>query len=255
MQNPVSALAATQRAGAHELSERSRHRWAVRADKVGKPLVGKRQRHDDTVLAHSAPALGEVPEGEHQPVVDTGMMGYRKRHGERVRPAGPAIEELDSELRPWGDARDELLVEDSQASRFEHGPADLGVDVRALVVPVPRAHHVAKAEQLDALAAEHLHVARYQSVEYQEPAVVPLGLDRGACVPRPRPQRQHPGSRLVAGALQLLLVQQVGEVGVSVDDGDRRPRAGFHRAGSITSSWGRTHADLLSNGHAHPPLR
>ena len=37
-QDPISALATTHRAGAHELSERSRDRWPVRADKVGKPL-------------------------------------------------------------------------------------------------------------------------------------------------------------------------------------------------------------------------
>jgi hypothetical protein len=255
VQDPVSALPATYGAGAHELSERSRDRWSVRADKVGKPLVRKRQWHDDTVLAYAAPALGEVPQREHQAVIDAGMMGDRKRDGERVRPAGPAVEELDSELRPRGDTRDKLLVEHGQASRFEHGPADLGMDVRALVVPVPRPHHVAVTEQLDALAAEHLHVARYQSVEYQEAAVVAFGLDRGACVPRPGPQREHARSRLMSGALQLVLVQQVGEVGVSVDDGDRRPRASFHRVGSITSSWGRTHADLLRHGHAHPQLR
>ena len=41
------------------------------------------------------PALGEVPERQQQPVVDTLVVRDRQRHGEAVRPAGAAIEQLE----------------------------------------------------------------------------------------------------------------------------------------------------------------
>jgi hypothetical protein len=177
VQDPVTALAPAHRAGTHELAKCRRDRGPVCADKRGEALVRKRQGNHYAVLTYAAPTLSQVPEREHQAVVDAGMMGNRKRDGKRMRPSGSAVEELDAELRPRDNASYELLVQDSEASWFEHGPPDFGMDVRALVVPVPRPHYVAVTEQLDALAAEHLDVTRYQAVGYQEAAVMAFGLD------------------------------------------------------------------------------
>ena len=198
----------------------------------------KRQRNHHAFLAYPAPTFSEVPQREHQPVVNAGMMGDRKRNGKSMRPPGSTVEELDAELRPWGYVSHELLVQHSQASRFEHGPPDLGMDVRALVVPVPRPHHVAVTEQLDALAAEHLDVTRYQAVDTRKPR-----WWRSGSIEAPRPTAlatarirglaPH-GGRVPSGS-----PQEVREVGVSVNDRDRLPRTSFHPVGSITSSRGR----------------
>jgi anti-sigma B factor antagonist len=42
----------------------------VGADEVGEALVAERQRHHHAVGMHAAPALGQVPERQQQPVVD-----------------------------------------------------------------------------------------------------------------------------------------------------------------------------------------
>ena len=52
---------------------------------------------------------------------------------------------------PWSSTASDVVL--------EHLPADLGLHVRALGVPRPRPQHVARADQLDAVAAEHVHLA------------------------------------------------------------------------------------------------
>jgi hypothetical protein len=56
----------------------------VSPDEVGEALVAERQGQDDAVGVHAAPALGEVPEREQQPVVDALMVGDGQRDGEMV---------------------------------------------------------------------------------------------------------------------------------------------------------------------------
>ena len=135
----------------------------VCADEVGESLVGERERHDDAVGMHPAPALGEVPERQQQPVIDALAVGDRERDGEGVGASSGSVEELDTELRQGRDPRHESLVQDRHARRLEHRPADLGVDVRALAIPAPGPQDVAVSEQLDALAADHVHVAGEQT--------------------------------------------------------------------------------------------
>ena len=75
VQHPVAVVAAADRAGPREVADRAGHRRAVSADEVGEALVAERQGQDDAVGVHAAPALGEVPEREQQPVVDALMVG------------------------------------------------------------------------------------------------------------------------------------------------------------------------------------
>ena len=118
--------------------------------------------------------------------------------------------------RPWS----------STASRVGSSthPADLRADVRALVVPLPRAHHVAVPEQLDAAAAEHVDRAAEQAVDDQEAAVVGVVLERRGRVPLAGADALQPRARVAPGALQLARVQQLAEVRVGLDDRDRLHR-------------------------------
>jgi hypothetical protein len=94
----------------------------------------------------AAPAQALPPD----PVLDALVVGDRQCDRQVMRAPGAAVEELDAELRPGVDASDERVVEHSQARFLEHLPADLGAHVRAGIVPAPRAHHVARSDQLDA---------------------------------------------------------------------------------------------------------
>src|SRR3954468_15268018 len=129
VQDPVAVVAAADRAGAREVADRARHRRAVSPDEVGEALMAERQGQDDAVGVHATPALGEVPEGQQQPVVDALMVGDGQRDGEMVRAPRAAVEELEAELRPGHDADHQAMVEHGQARGLEHHPADLGLDV------------------------------------------------------------------------------------------------------------------------------
>ena len=102
------------------------------------------------------------------------------------------------------DAQHEPVVEHGQPRRLEHLPADLGPHVRALLVPLPRPHHVAVADQLHAVAAEHVDVAAEQAVDDQEAAVVLGRLVRRRGVPLARREPLHAGERLAPRALELV---------------------------------------------------
>ena len=51
-------------------------------------------------------------------------------------------------------------------------------------------------------------------------AVVDIGLARRGRVPRPGRQAVDPGERLAPRALELVLIEQLAEVGIGVDDAD-----------------------------------
>ena len=54
-------------------------------DEIREPLMGERQRHGDALGQDSSPALGKVPEGEQQSIIDALMVGDCQRDRERVR--------------------------------------------------------------------------------------------------------------------------------------------------------------------------
>ena len=164
---------------------------------------------------------------------------------EVVRAARPAVEQLDADLGPGHEALDELVVEHRQARRLQDDPADLGVDVRALLVPAPRPHDVAMAEQLDATAAEHVDLAAEQAVHDEEAAVVDTRLDRRGGVPRAGREPAQADERIAGGPLGLRRGEDVGEVGIRVDDA-HDARVGRHRGAVVPRPAGalRQHADV-----------
>src|SRR5579875_2006580 len=82
-----------------------------------------------------------------------------------MRTAGPAVEELKSELRPRVHPHHQVMIEHRQAGGLEHDPADLRLHVGALLVPAPGADHVAGADQLDTPASQHLDLATDQAID------------------------------------------------------------------------------------------
>ena len=191
------------------------------ADELGEPPVAEREREHDAVRRDAAPALGQVPERQQEPVVDALVMGDRERDREVVRTARAAAEELDAELRERRDALDDAVVEHREPHRIEHVPADLGADVRARRVPRPGPHHVAVADQLDAAAPEHVDRAAEQAVDEQEALVVHVDLERLRRVPRAGRERLDARDRLAPRALHLCGRYDVREVRVGVDESDR----------------------------------
>ena len=183
MKHPVAVFAPADRPGPRQAAHGGGDGLALRADEVGEALVTKRQRDDDAVGVDAAPPLGEMPERQEQPIVDTLMVGDRERHREVMGSSRPAVEQLQPELRPRDDAHDELVIEDSKPGRLEDHPADLRAHVGALVVPSPGAHHVAMSDELHAAPAEDVDRAAEQTVDDQEAAMVLGRLVRGRRVP------------------------------------------------------------------------
>ena len=170
--------------------------------------------------SHASPALGQVPEGQLQAVINALVVGDGKRDSEGVGPAGAAGEQLQPELGPWVHPRHEPVVQHRQTRWLEHVPPHLGLDMGAIGIPVPRPQHVADPEQLDARASEHIDLSGEQAVDDQEAAVVLVRLGRAQRVPLPGREPALAGERLAPGTLALGFVEQLGQVRVGVDDAD-----------------------------------
>jgi hypothetical protein len=193
---------------------------ALGAHEVGQALMAERQGDDDAVGVDAAPSLGEVPQRQQQAIVDALMVRDRERDGEVVGAPGAAIEQLQAELRPGSDAHDEVVIEDGQSARLENRPSDLRPDVGALVVPFPRSHHIALPDELHAAPPQHLDGTTEQPVDDQEPAMVLRRLLRGRRVPLTGRHALDTSQRLAPRPLEAGRVEQVGQVGIGVDDAD-----------------------------------
>ena len=100
VQHPRSIFAATDLALLLERAQSAGHCGAVRSDEIREPLVRQRERYGDAVRQNPAPAFGQMPKRQQQPVIDPLMVGDGKGDCECVGAPGPAVEELQSELWP-----------------------------------------------------------------------------------------------------------------------------------------------------------
>ena len=125
MQNPRSIGPAADSVLSGQRAHRAGHCRTMSADEIRQTLMRERQRHGDALGQDPPPALGQVPEREQQPIIDSLMVSDRKRDRERVSTASPSVEELQPELWPWGHPYDEVMIEYSQSCRLEDDPADL----------------------------------------------------------------------------------------------------------------------------------
>jgi hypothetical protein len=220
----------------------------VGADEVGEALMAERERDDHAIGRDAAPALREVPEREEEAVVDALVVHDGERDREVVRAAGPTVEELHAQLGPGHDPLDEAVVEHRQAGRLEHHPADLRADVRAFVVPAPRPHDVAVAEQLAAAAAEDLDGPGEEALDDQEPAMVAVGLDRRGGVPLAGGEPLHAREGVAARPLEIGRGEELAEVRIGLDDADGRVAHVASIPGTAMSARGRRRPDAPTPG-------
>jgi hypothetical protein len=61
-----------------EALECARHRRPLGTHQLRQHVVGDRQRDGDAVRPHAAPAVGQMPEEQHEPVVDAPEVGDRE---------------------------------------------------------------------------------------------------------------------------------------------------------------------------------
>ncbi len=111
VQHPYAVVSATERARSGELSHCLGDRRSVGSDQVRQPLVRQRQRHDDALWRDAPPPFRHMPESQEKAIVETLVMGDRKRDGQVVGPAGTACKQLDPELGPRIHTNDQPVVE------------------------------------------------------------------------------------------------------------------------------------------------
>jgi hypothetical protein len=251
VKRPGPVFAPADRARPNQVAHRGGHGRAVRPDQVGQPLMRQRQSHSNALRSNTPPALSQVPEGQQQPIIDARVMGDRQGNRQRVRAPGGTAEQLHTELRPRRYACHQTVVEHGQTRRLEHHPAHLGLDVGAVSVPTPGAHDIARTQQLDAPAPEHIDLPREQPVDDQEAAMMRVRLDRARGVPIARGETAYAGQRLAVRALALRFVEQRGEVGVGIDNADQIP----YRAHVRSAAQENDHKDEKHDYQARPGQR
>ena len=221
MQNPRAIGPAADSVLSGQGAHRAGHCRAMSADEVRQPLMRERQRHGDALGQNPSPALGQVPEREQQPIIDSLMVSDRKRDRERVSAARPSVEELQPELWPWGHPYDQPMIEYGQPCRLQDDPADLRLNVGSLLVPAPRPDHVAGAEQFHASTSKHFDFSADQSVDDKEALMMGVELLCRRDVPIALGQVPDPGPRFATSAFTVAGRDQIFELRISINDADR----------------------------------
>jgi hypothetical protein len=204
----------------------------MRADEIREPLVGKGERYGDAVRQNPTPAFGQMPERQKQPVIDALMMSDREGDGERVGAPSPSVEELQSKLRPRGHPHHKTMIKHGQAGGLENDPANLRVNVRSLVVPAPRANHVACPDQFYAPPPQHVNLSTEQTIDDQEAAVMTVGLLCGADIPITGGQAPYSRLSLAPGPVTITRRQEISHLRIGIDDADET-RGGVHLSHSV----------------------
>ena len=114
VEHPRSVVAATDLTLLLECAQCAGHCGTMRSDEIRQPLVREWERYGDAVRQNPTPAFGQMPQRQQQPVIDPLMMSNGKGDGERVSAPRPAVEELQSKLRPGGHAHHKAVIEHSQ---------------------------------------------------------------------------------------------------------------------------------------------
>ena len=217
-QQPLVAVA-DQLAAGGQRAERHRDRRPPRAHEVAQGLVGERQPHAHAVGSHAAPAVGGLPEQHEQPAVDAALLAHGQAEGQRARAPEEPAEEHVGQRGPAGGDGHHAPVEDGEPQLLVHPPGHVFPGTGVPVGPGPQ--EVAGAEQLGRGAGPEPHLARQQAVE-QEVAQSPLVLVRAVGGPRSPGDQARSRDRVAAGDLALLAVEDVREIGVRIEEVDRR---------------------------------
>jgi hypothetical protein len=255
VQNPRSIGAAADFVLSGQRADRAGHRRTMRANEICQPLMRERQRHGDALGQNSSPALGQVPEREQQPIIDSLMVSDRKGNRERVCTARSAIEELQPELRPRGHPHNQVMIEHGQPRRFQDDPAHLRLHVGALLIPTPRPDHVSGAEQFHATTSQHFDLSTDEPVDDQEASMLGVGLLCRRDVPIACRQVPHTRPGLAASPFTIMRRDQILELGIGINDADRiRGSAQTVCSPAQQSGSRRSFGGQLTRGRAYPPL-
>jgi hypothetical protein len=138
-----------------------------------------------------------------------------------VRAARPAIEELQPELGPWVHPHDQVMIEHGEPRWFQHDPANLRLNVGALLIPAPWPDDVAGAEQFDTTTSQHFDLSTDEPVNDQEASMVGIGLLCRCDIPVADGQVTHARPGFAASPFPILRRDQILELGISIDDADR----------------------------------
>jgi hypothetical protein len=233
VQHPRSVSSATDLASLLQDAQRAGHCGAMRPDEICEPLVRKRERYGDAVRQNPPPAFGQMPKREQQPVIDPLMVSDGEGDGECVGAPSPAVEQLQPELRPRVHPHHKAVIEHGQSRGLEDDPANLRLNVRPLVVPAPRADHVARSDEFHAPPSQHFNLTTDQSIDDQEAAMMTVGLLGGGDVPIAGRQAPYRGPSLAPGPLPILRRQEIPHLGIGIDDADRG-RGRVHARHSIS---------------------
>ena len=164
---------ARQPALAGERLKRGADRRALSADDLGDHLVGEPKPDRDAVAADAAPAVGQVPEEQQEPVVDVTDIGdrhlQRGRSCER-RTARPKM--ADNHQRPAADGGEKARVENGQSRGLKHPPVRPERHARGIALVLPGSREIAWTDELGSWLAANVHVADHQAVEHQQPQVM-----------------------------------------------------------------------------------
>jgi hypothetical protein len=221
VQNPRAIGAAADFVLSGQRADRAGHCGTMRADEIRQALMREWQRHGDALGQNSSPAFRQVPEREQQSIVDSLMMGDRQRDRERVCAARPAIEELQPELRPRVHPHHQVMIEHGEPRGFQHDPANLRLNVGALLIPAPWPDHVAGTEQFHTTTSQHFDLSTDEPVDDQEASMMGVGLLCRRDIPIACRQVPHARPGLTTSPFTISRRDQVLELGISIDDADR----------------------------------
>ncbi len=161
------------------------------------------------------------------------MVSDGKGDGERVGAPSPAVEELQPKLRPGGHPHHKAMIQHGQPRRLENHPANLRVNVRSLVVPAPRANHVAGPDQFHTPPSQHLNLTTDQTIDNQEAAMMTVGLLCGGDIPIAGGQTPYCRPSLAPGPFTITRRHEIPHLRVGIDDADGG-RGGVHLGHSIS---------------------
>ena len=202
--------------------------------------MGERQRHDDAVGVHAAPALGQVPEHQQQPVVDALVVGDRERDGEMVRAPGAAVEQLDAELRPRAPSAGRARCRGPRAAA---GSSTTQPTSARTCEPSSSHCHGRITSPWPSSSTQRRPST--STVRLSSPSTIMKPrwwvstLERRAGVPLAGREPQHAGERLAPRALQLIGREQVAQVGIGVDDAQLSGATAMGVPAGIASACGR----------------
>ena len=212
-QQPGAVLATGQLARGHELAERGRHGGAAGADELAEHAVRERHRHGHAIRGDAPPALGKVPEEGEQPTVHAVELRDGLRDGQPRGALADAIDDRRTHLGVPTQLDGQTAVEQRQPHAAEHVPADRMAQQRRAVLGVPRADHVARAEQLGADDVRDEHLAGENALEHEQPDV--LGPDAGH-LPGARLEEPDRDPQLALRGRQAVVGQQLSQIGIEL---------------------------------------